>query len=114
MPCIRVQSDVCMSPAQKENLKGRFGEAISILPGKSERWLMVILEDQKNIWLQGRNDSPAAFLEVSLYGKADSQAYGRLTGELTRIVTEELQISPDRIYVKYEETPHWGWNGSNF
>lgn len=27
---------------------------------------------------------------------------------------KQLSIDPSRIYVKYSETPNWGWNGSNF
>ena len=37
-----------------------------------------------------------------------------MTADLTAILAEELGIAPDRVYVKYEETPYWGWNGSNF
>ena len=25
-----------------------------------------------------------------------------------------LDIDPARVYVKYAETPNWGWNGGNF
>ena len=32
-------------------------------------------------------------------------------GELLDAV---LDIDPARVYVKYAETPNWGWNGGNF
>ncbi|MBQ1519226.1 MAG: hypothetical protein IIZ53_05155, partial [Ruminococcus sp.] len=33
---------------------------------------------------------------------------------ITGILTDQLGISSDRIYVKYSEVANWGWNGSNF
>lgn len=37
-----------------------------------------------------------------------------MTEALTKILTEALSVPADRIYVRYEEVSHWGWNGSNF
>ena len=37
-----------------------------------------------------------------------------MTAAVTQILSEELSLAPDRIYVQYEEVNHWGWNGSNF
>ena len=30
------------------------------------------------------------------------------------IYETELRIPKDRVYVKYEESDKWGWNGTNF
>jgi len=37
-----------------------------------------------------------------------------MTADVCTLLAKETGISPDRIYVKYEEVFHWGWNGSNF
>ena len=37
-----------------------------------------------------------------------------MTAVVTDIFAAELGIDPARIYVRYEETEHWGWNGANF
>ena len=37
-----------------------------------------------------------------------------MTAAITDILSKELQIAPNRIYVKYEEVAYWGWNGNNF
>jgi chromosome segregation protein len=34
--------------------------------------------------------------------------------ERITIITDELSISPDKVYVVYGETQYWGWNGRNF
>jgi phenylpyruvate tautomerase PptA (4-oxalocrotonate tautomerase family) len=52
-------------------------------------------------------------VEVKLFGRADKTAYGKLTASVTELLNRELGISPGQIYVQYEETAHWGWNGSN-
>ena len=58
--------------------------------------------------------APAAIAEVSVYGGADGENYRQLTGRVCDILDSVLDIPADRVYVKYAETEHWGWNGSNF
>ena len=60
------------------------------------------------------SDAPAAIAEVSVYGGADGEDYRQLTGRVCDILDSVLDIPADRVYVKYAETEHWGWNGSNF
>ena len=52
----------------------------------------------------------------TIYGKfdEDKEAFSNLTAEITKIFNEVLGIEPERIYVKYETTTNWGWNGRNF
>ena len=37
-----------------------------------------------------------------------------MTAAVTKIVSEELEIPAQRIYIQYEECSYWGWNGNNF
>lgn len=114
MPCIQTKVSLPLSEEQEKRLKARFGEAIALLPGKTEQWLMCSFEDRARLWLGGTDEPPCALVEVQILGAAPAPAYERLTGELTGILQRELGLSPERIYVKYEEIAHWGWNGSNF
>ena len=114
MPCIKTTTSVPVSDAQRKALQARFGKAIEIFPGKSERWLMLVTEDSKNISLAGDDTTPAAWVELSLVGKSDRTHFERMTAEICTILEEVLSIRPDRVYVKYEEVEHWGWNGGNF
>ncbi len=45
-------------------------------------------------------------------GKSD--AYDALTARVCELLDAVLDIDPARVYVKYAETPNWGWNGGNF
>lgn len=113
MPYISTKTNTVISKEKEIILKEKFGKAISIL-GKSEGWLMLNFEDEQELWFKGKNDMSIAMVEISLFGKASDSAYDRMTGELTKIISQELNISPDCIYVKYDEVKYWGWNGNNF
>ena len=41
MPFINVKISENLSDTQVDNIKSRLGKAISLIPGKSEAWLMV-------------------------------------------------------------------------
>lgn len=112
MPFIQTITNKKISKESEINLKTQFGEAIKIL-GKSESWLMLNFTTSDSMYFQG-NIKPMAMVEVKLFGKATSSAYDKMTSKLTDIISKELDITPNQIYVKYEECSHWGWNSSNF
>ena len=114
MPYIRTTVSKELTEQNKENLKTKLGQAIALIPGKSESWLMLSFEDNTNMYFKGDGSQDYAFLQVSIFGSASDAAYDRLTAALCEIVNEELGIDFANIYVKYEEVDHWGWNGSNF
>lgn len=113
MPFINVKTNIPVSENAQEALKTRLGQAIEAIPGKSEAWLMVGVEPECALWFQG-TDAPAALVEVSVYGGAEPDACDALTARVCELLDAVLDIDPARVYVKYAETPNWGWNGGNF
>ncbi len=114
MPFIDSKVSVKTTPEQRKELKERLGQAIAIIPGKSESWLMVNIEDDQNMYFRGENDQPTAFIAVNVYGDPDPSAFEKMTAELTKIYGDVLGVSPDHMYVRYSATHDWGWNGINF
>ncbi len=114
MPMIHASVSVPLNASQRESVKSKFGKAITCIPGKSEQWLMVHLEDNCDLYFQGNKKAPSAFVDVQIYGSASASAYDRLTASICKILEDELSIPQSRIYVKYGEVEHWGWNGGNF
>lgn len=114
MPYITTTTNVALTEGKEDALKTRLGKAISLIPGKSESWLMVSFNPGTRMYFRGDSDEGIAFVNVSLFGGASDRAYDALTAEITGILSDELGISPDKIYIKYEECSHWGWNGGNF
>ena len=114
MPYIKTTTSVKLDGAKKDALKAKLGQAIALIPGKSEAWLMLSFEDGAYMSFKGDTSEDYAFADVSLFGSASDAAYDRLTAAICEILSEELGVKLSNIYVKYEETNHWGWNGSNF
>lgn len=114
MPYISTKTNVEISKEKEEILKKKFGQAIELLPGKTETFLMLSFEENANLWFGGNNNMPIAYIEVKIFGKSAKIHYDALTASICEIINEELGVRQDKIYVKYEEVEYWGWNGRNF
>ncbi|AQS07679.1 MULTISPECIES: phenylpyruvate tautomerase MIF-related protein [Clostridium] len=114
MPFIGSKVSVKISKEKEEIIKKKLGEAIKLIPGKSETFLMVGFEDNYSLYFGGEKLEKGAFIEVKIFGKSSKDAYDALTAEICNIYEKELDIPQDKIYVKYEEVANWGWNGKNF
>ena len=113
VPFIHTRVNRPISKEAEKSMAKRLGEAVSLL-GKSENWLMLQFEDNCRMYFKGDCSKALAFVGVKLYGKADNAAYQRFTAEATRILGDVLSVPADGVYVEYEETEHWGWQGENF
>ena len=113
MPFIHTRVNQPIAPEKEKQMARDMGQAITLL-GKSERWLMLHFEGDCRMYFQGGGEKPLAFINVKVLGSSGRPYYNDLTKELTRIVSGALDISPDCVYVAYDETDHWGWNGANF
>lgn len=114
MPNIATKVSVEITPEKELVLKEKLGQAIAILKGKSEAWLMLSFEDNCRLWFKGDNSRPSAFVEVQVLGKINPAESAQLSAEICSIFEKELAIPADRTYIKYEEIDQWGWNGINF
>lgn len=114
MPFVDSRVSVKTTPEQRKELKERLGQAIALIPGKSESWLMIDLADEQNMYFKGIGDEPTAFIGVNVFGDSDPDAFQKMTAEVTKIYNEVLGIAPDRMYIRYMASRNWGWNGNNF
>ena len=113
MPFIDSKITVKVSPEKEEAIKAKFGQAIQTL-GKGESFLMVGFDDEYDLFFGGEKIEKGAYVAISLLGQASPDAYSAMSGEVCRILQEELGIPGDRVYVTYREVSDWGWNGRNF
>lgn len=114
MPFINSKVSVALTDTQKEELKTELGKAITLIPGKSESWLMLGFEDNYSLYFKGKAFEKIAFIEVKIFGRTTSDVYDKLTAAICDIFNRVAGIDTDKIYVKYEEVSHWGYNGFNF
>lgn len=114
MPFIHTKSNVTITPAMEESLKAKLGKAIELIPGKSETWLMLQFSGDCRLWFRGEKDEPIAFVEIMVNGSVSDSACDDMTAAVCDIVSAELGIAPDHIYVEYQVAAKWGWNHMNF
>ena len=112
MPFINTNTNVEITKEKKLAIKTKLGKAIELL-GKSEGWLMISFEDKCSMYFRGES-APMAFVDISVFGKSTDEQCEKMTVEVCKIFEEELSISPDKIYVKYNGSSQWGWNNMNF
>ena len=113
MPFIHAKFSSPVTPEKELALKSALGDAITIL-GKSERWLMVQVEDDCRLYFGGKNDRPIAFFDVSLLHSAPRSAYEQLTARLCGVASDIMSVDGDNVYVKFEETENWGYDSMMF
>lgn len=113
MPYIATTTSVKLNDAKRSALQQAMGEAIRLIPGKSEAWLMLSWKDETPMAFQGSQE-PCAICEVKIYGKASPADYDRLTGALCDIMAKHAGVPSSRVYVTYQEIDNWGFDGGNF
>ena len=113
MPFIDSKITVTVSDEKKEAIKTKLGKAISLL-NKPESYLMVGIKDDYDLWFAGEKMEKGAYVSVSLFGKASSNAYNQMTEAICSILKEELDIPGDHVYVTFHSCNDWGFDGELF
>ena len=115
MPFVDAKIMVPVSEHKRDAIKGGLGEAVSVF-GKGETWLMVGIDDEYSLWMGGRKLERGAFVSVSLIGETPDEACGEFTARLCDLLSDELSIPGENVYVTYHPMmrTRWGWHGSTF
>lgn len=113
MPFIDSKITVPVSTEKREIIKSRLGQSIRLLH-KAEAYLMIGFDDNYDLYMSGKKLEKGAYVSVSLFGNAPSDAYNQMTAEICNILAEELNIPSNAVYVTYHAITDWGWNGANF
>lgn len=102
-----------ISKKKQIRIKEQIGKIITTIPGKSEEWLMLQLNDNQRMYFRGRDEYPIAFVDLKfLVRKQIHEQYHTLSSQITDIIHEELGISEEYIYICFHEVQHWGHGGN--
>ena len=111
MPFIKARVSCPLSSEQEAELKTGMGKAIELVPGKSEKYLLLEFEDSCRLWHRGKKDEPIVYIEAAIFGNEMHYGYDAFTAEVTNLFARVLNIRPEHIYIKYEDISVWGVQG---
>jgi phenylpyruvate tautomerase PptA (4-oxalocrotonate tautomerase family) len=110
MPFIQVNVSRALQGQQKEELKAKLGEVITLIPGKTETVTMIDIADNRTIYKAGKPIN-GGFIEVRLYGTAEQTSKEALTEAIFATAEQLLGIQPQDLYLNIIELNSWGANG---
>lgn len=114
MPYLKIQTNLSVEKTLRPDLIGRVSRSVAENLGKSERYVMVALQDGVCMSFAG-SDGPLAYLELKSIGLPEART-GELSRALCDLMHAELNIDKERVYIEFADAPRrmWGWNGATF
>jgi phenylpyruvate tautomerase len=114
MPTLRILTNIEVPAADRGALLARASRTVAELLGKPESYVMVILEDGRDL-IFGGSAAPAAYLELKSLGLPElkTAGYSRI---LCDLLAAALEIPAERVYIEFAAPPRhlFGWNGGTF
>ncbi|MBK1716429.1 phenylpyruvate tautomerase MIF-related protein [Thiocystis violacea] len=114
MPTLRILTNVQAPTDRRADLLATASRALAEMLGKPESYVMVILEDGRDILFAG-DARPAAYLELKSLGLPEDKTsdYSRA---LCDLMSGALGVPSERIYIEFAAPPGhlFGWNGGTF
>jgi len=111
MPYIDVNISIKLSDHQKDDLKSKLGELITIIPGKTENVLMIGINDGYTMYFSGQKKEKLAFLNVKLYKQSEYEYKNELTKRIFELFEKEYGITGDNIFMTFDEYESWATRG---
>lgn len=108
MPFINTKTTVSLSKSKKDSLTAEICRITRECLGKGENWVMTGFEDNASLFFQG-DSAAVAYVEVKSFGTPSAAGTSQMTGKLCHLLSGELSIPADHIYVAYFPTDNWGW-----
>tara|TARA_Y100001968_G_scaffold188192_1_gene172528 strand:- start:2345 stop:2680 length:336 start_codon:yes stop_codon:yes gene_type:complete len=110
MPLVKVTTS--STNIDINSLSGKLSEEISFLTNKPEKYVMVIIEINKNMIFSGQN-IPSAYVEIKSIGALRTKS---ISESISRIFQQKSDVASSRIYISFEDISpsNWGYNGSTF
>lgn len=112
MPFLMAKINVPIDSEQEIALKSRLGKAIELIPGLSEKFLLIGIENCK-MYLRG-NDEPVAYIEIGIFGNDNHLGYENFSLAVTKIFVDVLKIQPLNVYIKFSDIAAWSVGGIFF
>ena len=114
MPLLSIETNQDLDDNQSASLLGKVSSATAQMLGKPESYVMVKLTGNPNMMFAG-NQQPLAYVELKSLGLPEDRTT-EFSAELCGLLSTEMGIAPDRIYIEFKNGIRhlWGWNNATF
>ena len=111
MPYIRLIATKKLSPETQEKLVAGLGEAMSVIPGKDARGLIVDMEDGKTMYAGGVKQENMVFADVKYYSNYTYKVKQDFTAATFKAIKDVLDTTEDKMFLTITEYNNWGGFG---
>lgn len=114
MPILKIRTNVPLQTDRQLAFMKQASKEVARMLGKPERYVMISLDTDGSLLFAGE-EAPLAYLELKSIGLPGDRTRA-FSSDLCRLVSEELGIPAERIYIEFTDAPRsmWGWNGATF
>ena len=114
MPVLRIATNAQVPLSERTAMLAHASRQVAEMLGKPESYVMVLLEDGRDMVFAGTSE-PTAYLELKSLGLPESKA-AACSRLLCDLLGERLGIPAGRIYIEFSAPPRqmFGWNGGTF
>lgn len=114
MPLLSINTNQQIDKNGTHDFAAKASSLAADLLGKPERYVMVVLNTDLPMAFAGTTDA-CAYVEMKSLGLPEEQTTNLSKG-LCNLISNELGIAPDRIYIEFSGPPRhmWGWNSATF
>jgi phenylpyruvate tautomerase PptA (4-oxalocrotonate tautomerase family) len=114
MPTLRILTNVRLADEDRGELLRRASAAVAAMLRKPESYVMVIMEDGRDLLFAG-SDDPTAYLELKSLGLPESET-AHYSSALCELLQDALGVAPARVYIEFVAPPRhlFGWDGGTF
>ena len=114
MPYLKINTNQTLDDAASSQLLKSASSTVAAILGKPESYVMIEFNPGLAMSFAGDN-APLAFLELKSLGLPESNTT-QLSAELCDFISQQLDISSDRIYIEFSngERHLWGWKNATF
>lgn len=110
MPYISFKTTKVLTLQQELDLKTMAGRLISLLPNKTEDYLMIHIEDNQLMYFKGK-EIDCMMITCKVYGHPELSYKQEFVKELMKEAERITKIPVDNQYLTFSEEDHWGMNG---
>lgn len=111
MPYIHISLTRELSQDQKEAIKSAAGQLIEILPSKTEKGLMIRIDDGQQMFFRGAA-TDCAYVNVGLYMMSAGEKKGEFARAFSNALADIAGIDPLEVYLNFSEHANWYSNGT--